>query len=113
MEVINKISDGVLRIALIGELDASGAINLDRVIRKAIEDAYYRMVIDCDQLEYISSAGLGVFISHLADIQSHQGKLVFYNMKANVQHTFHLLGLQNVMAIAGNLQDAQQMIHAN
>ncbi len=113
MEVINTISDGVLRIALIGELDASGAINLDHVIKKALEDEYYRIVVDCKQLDYISSAGLGVFISYLQDITNHDGKLVFYNMKENVQNVFNLLGLQNVVTITGDLQEAKKVIHAH
>lgn len=112
MEVINTISEGVLRIALIGELDASGAISLDHVIKKAIEDQYYSIVVDCKQLDYISSAGLGVFISYLQDITQHNGKLVFYNMKDNVQNVFTLLGLQNVITITGNLQAAKKVIHA-
>lgn len=113
MEVINTISDGVLRIGLIGELDASGAINLDHVIKKALEDEYYRIVVDCKQLDYISSAGLGVFISYLQDITNHNGKLVFYNMKENVQNVFNLLGLQNVVTITGDLQEAKKVIHAH
>lgn len=113
MEVINTISEGVLRIALVGELDASGAINLDHVIKKAIEDSYYRIVVDCKQLDYISSAGLGVFISYLQDITNHDGKLVFYNMKDNVQNVFTLLGLQNVVTITGDLQEAKKAIHAH
>lgn len=113
MEVINTISEGVLRIALVGELDASGAINLDHVIKKAIEDEYYRIVVDCKQLDYISSAGLGVFISYLQDITNHNGKLVFYNMKDNVQNVFTLLGLQNVVTITGDLQEAKKVIHAH
>lgn len=111
MEVINKISDGVLKIALIGELDASGAINLDHVIRKAIEDRYYQIMVDCQKLDYISSAGLGVFISYLADIQDNNGKLVFFNMKDNVKSVFSILGLQHVITIAGDFNQAKALIH--
>lgn len=113
MEVINTVSEGVLRIGLVGELDASGAIHLDQVIQQALQDEYYRIVVDCQRLDYISSAGLGVFISYLQDITDHDGKLVFYNMKENVQQVFTLLGLQNVVTITGDLQEAKKVIHAH
>ena len=67
MEVISKVNDGILRISIIGDLDANGAINLDNLIKKAIEDKFYKIIVDCQQLSYISSAGLGVFISYHED----------------------------------------------
>jgi anti-sigma B factor antagonist len=113
MEVINKINNEVLKISLIGELDASGAVNLDHVIKKALDDRYYKIVVDCQELDYISSAGLGVFISYLADITDNNGKLVFFNMKEKVRHVFDLLGLQNVITITGNYQEAKTVLYEN
>lgn len=113
MEVITKINNEVLKISVIGELDASGAVNLDHVIQKALDDKLYKIVVDCQQLDYISSAGLGVFISHMADISDHNGKLIFFNMKDSVRHVFDLLGLQHVVTITGNYQEAKTVLYEN
>ena len=111
MEVISKISDDILRIGVVGELDASGAINLDRILQNAIQDKCFNILVDCQKLDYISSAGLRVFISHLGDIQDNKGKLVFYNMNDKVKHIFNILGLHNVITITGDLNQAKKMIH--
>lgn len=113
MEIISKLNDESLRVSLIGELDANGAINLDNIIKKAIEDHYYKIIIDCQQLNYISSAGLGVFISYLEDLRDKNGKFVFCNMSGNVLNVFKLLGLQNIMSIAGDLAEAKKALNEN
>lgn len=113
MEIISKINDEALKISLVGELDANGAINLDNIIKKAIADSYYNIIIDCQQLTYISSAGLGVFISHIEDLKEKQGKFVFCNMNSNVMNVFKLLGLQNVMSIADDVAEAKKALDEN
>ncbi len=111
MEIISKLSEDALKISLVGELDANGAINLDRIIRKAIADGYYKIAVDCRQLEYISSAGLGVFISYISELKSHNGKFVFYHLRENVESVFNILGLQKVVAITHDFTQAKNQLH--
>ncbi len=111
MEIISKLNDDALKISLIGELDANGAINLDQIIGKAIADGYYKIAVDCKELEYISSAGLGVFISYISELKTHNGKFVFYHLQKNVESVFHILGLQNVVAITPDFKQAKNQLH--
>jgi anti-sigma B factor antagonist len=110
MEIISKTDDNVLKIGILGELDASGAINLDNVLSKAIGSGHFNILVDCERLDYISSAGLGVFISHIAEIQENNGELVFYNMSDKVKSIFTILGLEKVIAITGDFSEARKMI---
>lgn len=57
--------DGIDIIVPIGEVDASSSIELDLVIAKSVGEGYTRILVDCTALEYISSAGLGVFMSYI------------------------------------------------
>lgn len=113
MEIISKVTDEVLKVSIIGDLDANGAINLDSIIKKAIEDNYYRIIVDCQNLSYISSAGLGVFISYHEDLKDNSGRFVFCNMSDNVLNVFKILGLEKIMTIAGNLNDAKKAMNEN
>lgn len=113
MEILSKLKDDIIKIAIVGELDASGAINLDTIIKKSLEDRHFNIVVDCIRLDYISSAGLGVFISYLAEINEHNGKLVFYNMNEKVKNVFNILGLQNIVTITGDLSEAKKVLHEN
>ena len=49
-------------VAVIGEIDASSSIELDLAIAKSVGEGFKKILVDCHALEYISSAGLGVFM---------------------------------------------------
>lgn len=61
--------DGADVIAIIGEIDASSSIELDLAIAKSVGEGYEKILVDCSALEYISSAGLGVFMSYIDEFK--------------------------------------------
>jgi anti-sigma B factor antagonist len=93
-----------------GDVDASSAIEVDQTITEAITKKCYKILIDCQGLEYISSAGLGVFISHLDDVKKNGGQIIFYNMQEKVRNVFKILGLDELVPIVGNVDDAKALL---
>ncbi|MGB0840341.1 MAG: STAS domain-containing protein [Chitinophagales bacterium] len=104
------IQEGLLKLAIEGDLDASSALTMDEVIKSAYEKTYYQVLIDCRFLEYISSAGLGVFISNYDDFQEKEGVFVFFAMKEAVYNVFELLGLHNIFDIVKNETEAVKKV---
>lgn len=96
-----------LTLTLDGELDASSAVLLDAELNKPELLQYHKVLIDCQRLSYISSAGLGVFISHLQRLQDSEVKLVFFNMQEKVFNVFEILGLDSLMTIVPTEAEAQ------
>lgn len=107
MKVITQSTGDTLTITLDGELDASSAVLLDNELNKPELLQYRKVLIDCQRLSYISSAGLGVFISHLQRLQDANVKLVFFNMQEKVFNVFEILGLDSLMNIVQTEQEAQ------
>ena len=68
--------DGADIIALIGEIDASSSIELDLSIAKSVGEGYTKILVDCSALEYISSAGLGVFMSYIEEFKDRNIRMV-------------------------------------
>ncbi|MDJ0363676.1 STAS domain-containing protein [Hymenobacter sp. H14-R3] len=107
MKVTAQPADTTLTLLLDGELDASSAVVLDTELNKPELLHYKRVLIDCQKLSYISSAGLGVFISHLQRLQDAKVKMVFFNMQEKVFNVFEILGLDSLMTIVTTEQEAQ------
>ena len=107
MKVTTQSSEDTLTLRLDGELDASSAVILDSELNKPELLQYRKVLIDCQRLTYISSAGLGVFISHLQRLQDANVKLVFFNMQEKVFNVFEILGLDSLMNIVQTEQEAQ------
>jgi len=94
----------ICRIVVVGEVDASSSIQLDNAIKAAFETEK-KIMVDLSGLEYISSAGLGVFVSHLEDIQSGIN-LVLFGLSESVLQVFELLGLPQLIQITPTEEEA-------
>jgi anti-sigma B factor antagonist len=102
--------DGADIIVLIGEIDASSSIELDLAIAKSVGEGYKKILVDCGALEYISSAGLGVFMSYVEEFKDQNIVMVLYGMSEKVANTFQILGLNELLNITSDKAKAKQLI---
>jgi anti-sigma B factor antagonist len=99
-------------LKLIGEVDASNSVDLDGAIQSAVQEDTKSMLIDGTGLEYISSAGLGVFMSYLEEFGEKGIVLVIFGLSEKVQQVFHILGLDQLIIIKPNKEEALEVIYA-
>ena len=111
MQTNQILEEGILKINISGELDASSAIDMDDVMKDAFQKGHFLILINCSDLKYISSAGLGVFVSYLEDFKSRNGKFVFYRMNESVFSVFQILGLDKIMTIVKDEQEAKKVVN--
>jgi anti-sigma B factor antagonist len=103
--------EGTDIIAIIGEIDASSSIELDLAIAKSVGEGYKKILVDCSALEYISSAGLGVFMSYIEELRDKKIHLILFGMKERVLNTFSILGLADLLNIRETKQDAKKLVN--
>jgi anti-sigma B factor antagonist len=95
-----------------GEIDASSSIHLDKAIHEAVEKKGIRYIlIDCKGLNYISSAGLGVFMSYIQVLKESKLQMVIFNLSHKVYKVFEILGLHNLLTIVDSEEEAKQVTH--
>ncbi len=75
-----------------GYLDAHTAPELENVFNNLIENKQYKVVVNFNDLQYISSAGLGVFMAYVETMRENNGDIKFCNLKDDVYNIFDLLG---------------------
>lgn len=105
VEILEHETEGVFELEVIGEVDASSSINLDNALVKAMASKK-SILINLERLQYISSAGLGVFISYLEELKTNDIKLVFYGLNETVSQVFEILGLQELFEIGDSKESA-------
>lgn len=99
MDIKEKDNETYFTLIPVGDLDANSSMEMDEKIREVLAKGQPRIHIDCGELTYISSAGLGVFISFMEELRDLEGKFVFSDMPANISKVFELLGLHQIMQI--------------
>ena len=102
--------DGTDVLAIVGEIDASSSIDLDLAIAKSLSEGYTKILVDCNALEYISSAGLGVFMSYIEEFKEKGYQMVIYGLKEKVANTFNILGLDELLTIVPSKEDAKKKL---
>lgn len=75
-----------------GYLDAHTAPELENVFNRLLDEKQYRVVVNFNDLKYISSAGLGVFMAYVETMRENKGDIKFSNMTESVYNIFDLLG---------------------
>jgi anti-sigma B factor antagonist len=95
-----------------GMLDGHTAPDFDRTLGDLVEQRHDRIVLDLAGLTYIASAGVGVMINYLQQLQNHGGCLHIANPTTAVGEIFNLLGLQTLLQIHDDLDAAVQAASA-
>jgi anti-sigma B factor antagonist len=113
MNIVQESTEKTLILRLHGELDASSAVGLDDVLSAEVVTQFERVLVDCTPLHYISSAGLGVFISNLQRFQDAGTAMILFGMLEKVFSVFEILGLDTLMVIVATEEAALAHVQLN
>ena len=106
---VNKKGIGNVSILNVkGYLDAHTAPELENAFNTLINDKQYKVVVNFQDLQYISSAGLGVFMAYVETMREHNGDIKFSNLKDEVFNIFDLLGFPALYQIFKEEAEAEQ-----
>ena len=103
-EAVPKVGVTIVRVA--GYLDAHTFEQLEESISELFGKNLYKIIVDLAKVEYISSAGAGVFIGALSEAQEHGGNIVLMNPTTNVREVFDLLGLTQIFQVVDDQKSA-------
>ena len=118
MEITERKTADIVTLSLSGKLDTTTAKAFEERILGQIESGDRRFIIDLAQLDYVSSAGLRVFVLAAKRLDSANGKLVLCGFKKTVPcHTlnrtrdpvrevFDIAGFSSIFSIYGSHDEA-------
>jgi anti-sigma B factor antagonist len=93
-------------IYLNGFLDAHTAPQLESAISSVIASGKHKIVVNFRNLEYISSAGLGVFMVFIEEVRASNGDIKLAAMQPKVFTVFDLLGFPMLFDIVETEEEA-------
>jgi len=105
---LNETKDGKYWIiAVAGDVDASSSIHLDKAIEAALQTGQKNILIDGTKMQYIASAGLGVFVSRIEEFKDKEVHFAIFGLNDRVKNVFQILGLDKLLSIVADLQQAK------
>ena len=111
METLVENVGDVQVLHLRGRLDLAASPDFSALLQKMISGGTTKIVLDCRDLKYVSSSGLGAFIAGGKSLGS-AGKLVFTALSPHVNGLFEMSGLSTLFEICGTKEDALRKLGA-
>jgi anti-sigma B factor antagonist len=104
---VKRVDDGnITKLFVEGFLDAHTAPVLEKELQKSIEEECYKILVNFKDLNYISSAGLGVFMGFIEKVRSEGGDIKMCGMSDKIYRVFDLLGFPTLFDIVKDEETA-------
>lgn len=97
IDVTNK--ENLSYISLSGEVDAFTAPKLKEALLPLTKEEGKTVEVDLEDVNYMDSTGLGVFISALKSTKEHQSEMRLVQMQERVYRLFKITGLTEIITI--------------
>jgi len=110
MEIVEQQQENHYLFKLNGRLDSNTSPDFEKKIFDAIESGQVSLIIDCGQLDYITSAGLRVLNKTAKRLKREQGAIVLCAMEDYVREVFEIAGFDTFLPIVATLTDAETRI---
>ncbi len=99
-ELSNESNEGQsVRIAIKGEIDIYSAPDFKDSLYQSINDVQQDIILDCGDLSYIDSMGLGILVGALKRVREKDRNIIIRNPRSTVRKLFRITGLDKVFII--------------
>ncbi len=99
MEVLINKKENETTVLLKGRLDTPSAQEVAGKLEAVTADAKGTVILDCSDLEYISSSGLRIFLTLRKAAAAQGGKVVVKNISNEIRSIFMMTGFLNLFEI--------------
>ena len=106
MNIQQTDHEGVTIIEPSGRIDTTTSGKLEDVLRHTVDAGTRRLIVDLAAVEYISSAGLRVFLVIAKRMRDLHGRLILCAMPEPVAQVFRLAGFMALFQVEASRQSA-------
>lgn len=95
-------------IHLDGAVDAHTAPQFEQAVQTVIDEGQHNIIVDCEKLSYISSAGLGVFMGFIEEVRDEGGDIKICGLTEKVKQPFEILGFDALFDFCADAAGAKE-----
>jgi len=106
MNLKETISDKAIIIEIEGRLDTTNFSQLENKIMGHVDAGKINILVDCSNMDYVSSSGLRIFLMSLKKITNLNGQFVLCGLQENIQEIFEISGFTSIFKIYNNQEEA-------
>jgi anti-sigma B factor antagonist len=89
-----------------GYIDSVTSPEVENALGELVAKRNFKIVVDLADVDYVSSAGWGIFVGYVKTARQSKGDIKFSHMKKEVLEIFELLDFTNILEYHKNTEDA-------
>lgn len=101
-----KLQGEVSKINLSGRMDIEGVSQIETQFAGMSAAPRMAVVVDMSEVPYMSSIGIRALLTNARAVSRRGGKFVLLNPEANVKKVLETSGIDQLIAICGDLDEA-------
>lgn len=82
-----------------GRLDTPSSVQTAEDVKPLLEAEGKEIILDCTELEYISSSGLRIFLNIRKEAAAHGSKVIVRNISDDIRQVFMMTGFVSLFEI--------------
>ncbi|MEC5424705.1 STAS domain-containing protein [Virgibacillus sp. C22-A2] len=106
VDVIDANEKSIVNLS--GEIDAYTAPQLKEALLPLVKQAGHLVEVNLEDVNYMDSTGLGVFISALKSTKENKSRMVLVNLQDKVLRLFKITGLDEVIEINSTIRGGNE-----
>ncbi len=110
MEIQTRKEKVAVVVSVKGRMDAVTAPEFDKRVIDLISKGEKTFLINLDELDYISSAGLRSILALAKKLKEKEGKLLFAGLKGPVEEVFKISGFSSMFKLFDSEESALREI---
>ena len=99
MDIATERMDGVVSVLVDGRIDGSTVFAFQEAIETAIEDGDRAVIVDCERLSYIGSAGLRTVLAIAKAVLNRDARFALCSLSDQVRNVFEQSGFDTIIEI--------------
>jgi anti-sigma B factor antagonist len=106
IEVRPADAAGITIVDVTGVVDTGTTLLLDDRLSSLLREQQFKLVLNMENVSYVSSAGWGLFISLLQKTREHGGDIKLAALSKEVKSVFNLLAFSNLITSYKTTEEA-------
>jgi stage II sporulation protein AA (anti-sigma F factor antagonist) len=105
--IFSEGSENPRVVVLTGKLDALSQAPAERYLESIVAEGATRVVLDCTELEFISSAGIRALLFLVKRVKPIGGAVSVCAARPHVRQMLEFTGLKSILSISGTVDEGR------
>ncbi len=105
------VDDDILVLKLHGKLDVASTPEFSEEVDKHFQQGKSKFIIDCADLGYVSSIGIGALVTLQTRLRKRGGEVKLAAIEAMVADVFKIVRLDRLLGMYGDIEFARQAFY--